>query len=289
MVKLGPDLENGADSYSGYQPNGNFTGFSMLHESGTGGAPKYGVVSQLPVLGNISNPLANLQATRASPDITEVGYYKSSLGSGITVELSATRKGGLYKYTFPKDSVQPNIVVDVSHVLPSYRGQGLGQNYLGGRIDVKEDQPGHVHYEGYGIYDNVSTIRYGLSTLKALTYCRVGTELDRGAYTFVVILTALQRMGRLLATGELAARWLNTATKLHTSHHKLASGLSFLLKKTQFTQGWEFPSSLPVRRVATSMNRSPKAHQSIPFEGTHELHGMQKCYQKSPLLIQTRQ
>ncbi|KAG7152495.1 putative secreted glycosidase like protein [Verticillium longisporum] len=43
MVKLGPDLENGQDSYSGFQPDGEFTGFSMLHEHGTGGAPKYGV------------------------------------------------------------------------------------------------------------------------------------------------------------------------------------------------------------------------------------------------------
>ncbi|KAH7311340.1 glycosyl hydrolase [Stachybotrys elegans] len=153
MVKLGPDLENGADSYSGYQPNGNFTGFSMLHESGTGGAPKYGVVSQLPLIGSITNPLDNLHDTRASPDVTEVGYYRSSLGSGIVVELAARTRGGLYRYTFPNGTMDRNIVVDVSHVLPSYRGQGLGQNYLGGQIDIKEDDE-QIHYEGYGIYDN---------------------------------------------------------------------------------------------------------------------------------------
>ncbi|KAK7209000.1 hypothetical protein V2G26_016178 [Clonostachys chloroleuca] len=56
MVKLGPDLYTGSDSYSGYQPTGNFTGFTLLHESGTGGAPKYGVVSQMPVVGTIENP-----------------------------------------------------------------------------------------------------------------------------------------------------------------------------------------------------------------------------------------
>lgn len=43
MVKLGPDIENATtDAYSGYLPAGNLTGFSMMHESGTGGAPKYG-------------------------------------------------------------------------------------------------------------------------------------------------------------------------------------------------------------------------------------------------------
>lgn len=147
MVKLGPDLYTGSDSYSGYQPTGEFIGFSMLHESGTGGAPKYGVVSQMPVLDNISNPLANLNDTRVGTDETSVGYYKASLGSGITVELGATNRAGLYQYTFPSPG---NVVVDVSHVLPSYRGQGLGQNYLGGNITVLKDG----HYEGSGVYDN---------------------------------------------------------------------------------------------------------------------------------------
>ncbi|THC88465.1 hypothetical protein EYZ11_012090 [Aspergillus tanneri] len=56
MVKLGPDLHDpGKDAYSGYLPHGEFSGFSMMHEQGTGGAPKYGTVSQLP-LASISIP-----------------------------------------------------------------------------------------------------------------------------------------------------------------------------------------------------------------------------------------
>lgn len=157
MVKLGPDLYTGTDSYSGYAPSGNFTGFSMLHESGTGGAPKYGVVSQMPVLGVISNPLNDQHDTRAAADRSEVGYYKSSLGSGITVELAATERAGMYKYTFP-DSDQPNVIVDVSHVLPSFRGQGLEQHYLGGSITVDKDR-GKTYYRGSGSYDNVGASR----------------------------------------------------------------------------------------------------------------------------------
>ena len=148
MVKLGPDVFFGGDAYSGSVPVGNFTGFSMMHESGTGGAPKYGVVSQMTVLGNITNPLANLNDTRAAPDITSVGYFKASLGSGIKVELGATSRAGFYQYTFPSDNLA-NVVVDVSHVLPSYRGQGLSQNYLGGNISTSNS-----HYEGYGDYNN---------------------------------------------------------------------------------------------------------------------------------------
>jgi putative alpha-1,2-mannosidase len=79
MVKLGPDLYSGTDAYSGYLANGNFTGFTLLHESGTGGAPKYGVVSQMPVVGTVNNPLSDaINDTRAAPDYTEIGYYKQS-------------------------------------------------------------------------------------------------------------------------------------------------------------------------------------------------------------------
>ena len=157
IVKLGPDLYTHVDAYSGYQPTGNFTGFTMLHESGTGGAPKYGVVSQMPVVGQVMNPLSDaINDTRAQPDYTEVGYYKASLGSGTILELGATQKAGLYKYTFPSSNRDLNVLVDVSHVLSSYRGQGLGQNYIGGNISVYDDGKGNQYYTGFGTYDNVS-------------------------------------------------------------------------------------------------------------------------------------
>lgn len=33
----------------GWTPDGNVTGISMMHESGTGGAPKYGLIAQMPL------------------------------------------------------------------------------------------------------------------------------------------------------------------------------------------------------------------------------------------------
>ncbi|KAI0165640.1 glycoside hydrolase family 92 protein [Xylariaceae sp. FL1272] len=186
VTKLGPDLYTGSDSYSGYQPSGNVIGFSMLHESGTGGAPKYGVVSQMPAPGDIDNPLNLENVSRSLDDVASLGYYKTSLANGISVELSATEKAGLCnvpvryeemkdlslitrgpgwsnreklltpgksdQYTFP-DNGTVNVVVDVSHTLSSYRGQGLGQNYLGGNISVSKTDSG-LKYEGAGSYDN---------------------------------------------------------------------------------------------------------------------------------------
>jgi putative alpha-1,2-mannosidase len=150
MVKLGPDnLDPGLNTYSGYAPRGAFSGFSLMHMSGTGGAPKYGTVSQLPVIGSISNPLSNLTVERAVTDTASVGYYRAETVYGIVIEMAATWHAGFYQYTFPKD-VQCNVIIDVSHILTSYRGNGLEQGYVGGNLTLHPDG----HYEGSGIYNN---------------------------------------------------------------------------------------------------------------------------------------
>lgn len=152
MVKIGPDLyQSGSDAYSGYLPTGEFSGFSLMHEQGTGGAPKYGTVSQLPLVGNnISDPLSQITVARNGIDEGSVGYYKATTGQSVEVELSASSRAGIYRYNFPGDSAGNNILVDVSHVLPSFRGMGLGQNYKGGNLTIFDDG----HYEGLGTYDN---------------------------------------------------------------------------------------------------------------------------------------
>jgi predicted alpha-1,2-mannosidase len=177
MVKLGPDVESGkTDAYSGYLPSGSIWGFSMMHESGTGGAPKYGVVSQMPVIGNISNPIANFSQPRASPDQGSVGYYKSSLSNGITVELAATEHAGLYSYSYPNGSI-PSVVVDVSHVLPSFRGLGWEQHYSGGSFTISKDGS----YTGSGTYNN----GWNLSPDWTIYFCGKFSQKPLQAYTFI--------------------------------------------------------------------------------------------------------
>lgn len=147
MVKLGPDVEDDdTDAYSGYLPDGQIYGFSLMHESGTGGAPKYGVVSQMPLAGIPSNPLLDIGQNRSINDTGNVGYYHSSLANGVTVELAATAHAGMYQYSFP--SGNNSVVVDVSHVLKSFRGLGWSQGYSGGAFELTDDG-----YVGHGIYD----------------------------------------------------------------------------------------------------------------------------------------
>lgn len=151
MVKLGPDLaRNQANAYAGYLPDGEFSGFSMMHLSGTGGVPMYGVVSQLPILGPIPNPL-DVRVGRAAPDVAEVGYHGARTSDDVLIELTTTEHTAMYQYTFPEgQSGQNNVMVDLSRGLPSFRGFGLEQRFEGGDMTIHSDG----QYEGSATYSN---------------------------------------------------------------------------------------------------------------------------------------
>lgn len=99
VVKLVPDC--GPDAYSGYSPTANIQGFSLTRESGTGGAPKYGVVSQQQGTGNVFTPLEDLSSSRSAPDQALGCFYESSPSIGITLQLAATSRAGMFSYAFP--------------------------------------------------------------------------------------------------------------------------------------------------------------------------------------------
>lgn len=135
-VRLGPDVVSGStDAYSGYLSTGNITAFSLMHQPGTGGAPKYGVIGQQPVVGKVSSPFGDLSSSRSAPDQAQIGRYISSLSNRVSVELAATKHAGLFSYQFPELS-QANVVVDVTHLLPPNRGLGTDQQYDNGSISI---------------------------------------------------------------------------------------------------------------------------------------------------------
>ncbi|KAB8337150.1 hypothetical protein FH972_021454 [Carpinus fangiana] len=154
VIKIGPDVQASppTDAYSGYlPPPGRVLGFSMMHESGTGGAPKYGVVSQMPVTGDVTYPAADLSQARKLNDTATVGYYQSTLENGVAVSLSGTAHAGMLQHDFTEvaSDVAKNVVVDIGHFLSSYRGRGWGQGFAGGNLTVRADGG----YQGSGIYN----------------------------------------------------------------------------------------------------------------------------------------
>ena len=116
---------------------------------GTGGAPKYGVVSQFPVAGEVVDLLYPAGGVRAQNDTARVGYYRTKFLSNITTEIAASDHAAVLKYTFPSKK-QSSIIVDLSHYLPSSRGKGMSQFYKFGNITIAPNG----QYEGYGVYNN---------------------------------------------------------------------------------------------------------------------------------------
>ncbi|CAG8843517.1 696_t:CDS:2, partial [Gigaspora margarita] len=119
VVKLGFDTDNLDDFNAGYTTNGKITGISHIHVSGTGGEPKYGVISLFPVIDSFEDPL-NLRhfSSERSFEHFEVGYSKFGLKRyNITVELTASRRTGLHRYTFPSFQDNSKVIIDLSHSL----------------------------------------------------------------------------------------------------------------------------------------------------------------------------
>jgi Glycosyl hydrolase family 92 N-terminal domain len=74
--------------------------------------------------------------------------YKAKTSQGAEVELAATSHAAMYRYAFP--DAGGNLVVDLSHRLPSFRGFGLEQQFQGGNLKVEPDG----RYQGSSTFSN---------------------------------------------------------------------------------------------------------------------------------------
>ena len=112
MVQLSPDTRlTGWDGCSGYHySDSEIYGFSHTHLSGTG-ISDYGDILLLPTI-DVNSQTARFQHRNetASP-----GYYSVKLDEGnILVELTATARAGMHRYTFPSTQ-SANILLDLAH------------------------------------------------------------------------------------------------------------------------------------------------------------------------------
>jgi predicted alpha-1,2-mannosidase len=111
MVQLSPDTRlTGWDGCSGYHySDSKIYGFSHTHLSGTG-ISDYGDILLTPMVGrNYSGHFQHRNET-ATP-----GYYSVKLDNdNILVELTATARAAMHRYTFPATE-GANIVIDLAH------------------------------------------------------------------------------------------------------------------------------------------------------------------------------
>ncbi|ENB2045746.1 GH92 family glycosyl hydrolase [Vibrio alginolyticus] len=144
MVQLSPDTFIGSNtdhesglnpwhSASGYWDSSNYEtgevvntdvplyGFSHTHLSGTG-ATDLGDILVLPYADMANTQLNSFDKANEE---ASAGYYKTKLNLGqIEVELSATKRVGLHKYTFA-DGADRNVKFDLGHTLMNNNGKSL--------------------------------------------------------------------------------------------------------------------------------------------------------------------
>ena len=124
MVQLSPDTRlTGWDGCSGYHYSDSIIyGFSHTHLSGTG-ISDYGDILLMPTVGAVHlNALDNGSPEKGyasrfqhKNETASPGYYSVRLDDdNILVELTATERTGLHRYTFPV-SQEANIIVDLTH------------------------------------------------------------------------------------------------------------------------------------------------------------------------------
>ncbi|KAF9259596.1 glycoside hydrolase family 92 protein [Marasmius fiardii PR-910] len=126
MVKVGMDTDS-PGNHAGYDadPKFNVTGFSQLHDSGTGGAVPlsnfkvWGFTDctsfeKCPTSANSRKLPRKLLPDGTPDDFASPGYFSSNLSNNIRVELTATRRAALHRYTFPSSSNLPRLLIDLN-------------------------------------------------------------------------------------------------------------------------------------------------------------------------------
>lgn len=147
MVQLSPDTDNEENGISnpwcaGYQYGDNsIMGFSHTHFSGTG-LSDLGDILIMPTMGELflepgpkDDPTQGYRSSFSHEhEFASPGYYSVLLEDyGIQVELSATERVGIHKYTFRRGG-NANIILDLVHSLFEN-----GENVLRAKINVVND------------------------------------------------------------------------------------------------------------------------------------------------------
>jgi len=151
MVQLSPDTRtNTWDGSSGYHySDTSILGFSHNHLSGTGCAD-LGNILLMPTTGELkltpgAKPGEGYRARFSHADeISRPGYYSVLLPDyQVKVELTATERAGMHRYTFPATSAG-HIIVDLQH--------GVGNDVKEAQLTIENDHTvsGYRRSVGWG-------------------------------------------------------------------------------------------------------------------------------------------
>ena len=137
MAKAVADTNSGSNQ-GGFTTDGSdITGFSSMHDSGTGGSPSLGNFALFPYAGcsgDDVNGCVYPKKSRALPfDNFSVkaapGYFGVNLDSGILVDMTTAQHASLFRFKFPAtdangNASSPLILVDLTDLSDSRQDNG---------------------------------------------------------------------------------------------------------------------------------------------------------------------
>jgi predicted alpha-1,2-mannosidase len=132
----------------GFSTDGsNVTGFSHMHDSGTGGNPSMGQFPLFPqtCADNVVDNCKFPKAARATPYemgsvVAKPGYFALELANGVKAEMTASRRAALYRFTFPEEKngdgkvLDPLISLDLTDLWDSRQNATVSVDSDTGRI-----------------------------------------------------------------------------------------------------------------------------------------------------------
>lgn len=139
MAKAVADTNSGSNQGGFTLDGANVTGFSLMHDSGTGGSPSLGNFALFAYSGCAGRDVNNcvfpkisraaLGAFNSQTVVSEPGYFGITLDSGIKTEMSSTQHASVFKFTFPASGGndtdgQPVIFQDLTDLSDSRQDNG---------------------------------------------------------------------------------------------------------------------------------------------------------------------
>jgi putative alpha-1,2-mannosidase len=132
MAKAVADT-NGGSNQGGFQSDdGIITGFSGMHDSGTGGAPSLGLFPLFPhascadddVNGCVFPKTSRAEGYDKSSVKASPGYFAITLHSGIAVDMTVSQHASLFRFKFPPSATSPLIQLDLTDLSDSRQDNG---------------------------------------------------------------------------------------------------------------------------------------------------------------------
>jgi putative alpha-1,2-mannosidase len=147
MAKAVADV-NGENT-GGFATDGSqVTGFSSMHDSGTGGNPSLGNFPIFPqycadnVIDNCNFLIANRAVNYVNGSVVATpGYFAVGVESGIHAEMTTTEHAALYKFTLPTgqtanngSALKPLVLLDLTDLWQSRQNASISVDPLTGQI-----------------------------------------------------------------------------------------------------------------------------------------------------------